>query len=221
MSTFAIDEARKPSRIGSIAMISGTLLSAIATGSAFSADLPYDYTPYRQGSYRDSYYPGCIRCSCCGYRVAPVAERDVVEERLPVPWVERVPVAERHWVQRDYIERRYPPYYPWPRYPYPGRHHHSYYYPGPVADPYTYDQRPPGEPRRFSYGGGPYPPGPAAYDVEPWPPYRYAASSRPYEYRPAYQPAYEYDYRPSYQYETSPRPPAMVPSGYYSSGYPE
>ncbi len=214
MSTFAIDEARMLSRTGSIAIIAGILLGA--TGSAFSADLPYDGTPYPYppGYYRNSDYLGCYRCSCCGRRVAPAAERDVVEERPPV-----AVVAERHWVQRDYIERRY---YPWPRYnTYPKRYHSSYY-PGPGADMYTYDPRPPVELRRSGYAGVPYPPGPAAYDVEPRPPYRYAASSRPAEYRPAYEPAYEYDYyRPSYEYEVSPRPPATVPSGYYSSGYPE
>jgi hypothetical protein len=269
MSTFAIDEARKLSRTGSIAIIAGTLLGA--TGSAFSADLPYGSPPYQPGYYRNSDYLGCYRCSCCGRRVAPAAELDVVEERPPIFVVERV--AERHWVQRDYIERRYP--YPWPRYPYPSRYRYSHYYPGPGADPYAYDPQrsgyaggpyppgpagydveprrsgyaggpyPPGpaaydveprrssyaggsyplgpaaydvEPRRSSYAGGPYPPSPVAYDVEPRPPYRYAASSRPNEYRPAYE--YDY-YRPSYEYGVSPRPPVTVPSGYYSSGYPE
>jgi hypothetical protein len=207
MSTFAIDEARKLSRTGSIAIIAGTLLGA--TGSAFSADLPYGSPPYQPGYYRNSDYLGCYRCSCCGRRVAPAAELDVVEERPPIFVVERV--AERHWVQRDYIERRYP-YYPWPRYPYPSRYRYSHYYPGPGADPYAYD------PQRSGYAGGPYPPSPVAYDVEPRPPYRYAASSRPNEYRPAYE--YDY-YRPSYEYGVSPRPPVTVPSGYYSSGYPE
>jgi len=214
MNTFAIEEAHKPSRIGSIAIISGTLLGAIATGPAFSADLPYDSTPYRPGYYRNSYNNGCYRCNCCGRQIAPAAERDYVEERPPVPVVERFPVAERHWVQRDYFERRY---YPRPRYTYPGRYRYSHYYPAPGADPYPYDQGPPSEPRRFSYGGGPYPPAPAAYEAGPRLPYRYAASSRPYEYRPAY----EYEYGPSYEYEASPRPPAMVPSGYYNPGYAE
>jgi hypothetical protein len=211
MKTFAIDKERRPSRTGSIAIISGTLLSALATGSAFSADLPYDNPPYPPGYYRNSYSPGCYRCSCCG--VAPVVEQDVVvEERPPIPVWERIPVAERRWRQREYIERRY---YSGPRYGYPGRYRYSTYNAGPGVDPYSYYQGPPGEPRRFSYGGGPYPPAPAAYEAEPRPSYRYIASPRPYEYRPAY----EYDYRPSY--ETEPRPPAIVPSGYYNPGYSE
>ncbi len=211
MKTFAIDKARKPSRTGSIAIFSGTLLGALATGSAFGADLPYDSPPYPPGYYRNSYSPGCYRCSCCGRRVAPVVEREYVAERPPVAVIERFPMAERHWVQRDYIERRYP--YPGPRYGYPSRYHYYYYYPGPDAGPY--DQGPPIEPRRFSYGGGPYPPAPAAYEAEPRPSYRYIATPGPYEYRPAY----EHDYRPSY--ETEPRPPAIVPSGYYNPGYSE
>lgn len=214
MKTFAIDKGREPSRTGSIAIISGTLLGVLATGSAFSADLPFDSTPYRQGYYQNSYYPGCYRCSCCGRRVAPVADQDYLEERPPGPLIERFPMAERHWVQRDYVERRYP-YYPGPRYGYPNRYRYSDYYPGPAAESYTYDQGPPGESRRFGYRGGPYPPAPTAYEAEPRSPYRYVASPRPYDYRPAY----EYDYRPSYEYE--PRPPAIVPSGYYNPGYAE
>ncbi len=78
MKTFAINEARKPPRIGSLAIISGALLGVAGiAGPAFGADLP-EY----------SYDTGCYPC----------VPRPVVEERVPV---------ERHWVQRDYVERRY------------------------------------------------------------------------------------------------------------------
>lgn len=223
MNTFAIDDACKPSRIGSIAIISGTLLGAIAAGPALSADLPYDVTPYRQGYYRNSFISGCYQCSCCGWRVAPVEGRDIVEERPPFPvaeppLVERGPMADRYWGQRDYIERGYP-YNRGPRYAYPDRYRYPYYNPGLGADSYNYGQVPFGERRRSGYGGGQYPPAPAAYEYEaqPRPPYRYGTSPRPYDYRPAY----EYDYRPSYEYGTSRRRPAMAPGGYYNSGYAE
>src|SRR5713226_1603101 len=99
MNMFATNEAHKPSRIGSLAIISGTMLGAVSP--ALSADLPYDYPPpYRPTYYRDSYtnynsgYSGCYTysCGCCGQRV--VASPPVVEERPPVAVVER-PVAER------------------------------------------------------------------------------------------------------------------------------
>src|SRR5262249_21279063 len=118
MNMFAINEALRPPRIGSLAMISGTLLCAAgAVGPALSADLPYEDMPYRSGyrsdySYDTGFNTGCYRCSCCGRRIVRVAEPPEVEERPPLevverPIVERFPVAERHWVQRDYIERRY------------------------------------------------------------------------------------------------------------------
>jgi hypothetical protein len=208
MRMFAINEARKPPRIGSIVIImSGTLLGAVAAaGPALSADLPYDayrprysdYPPRYDDYYRPSYYDrGCYRCSCCGTRrYAPVAERPVIErvpvpvverpvvERVPVPVVERpvverVPVAERHWVQRDYIERRYSAGTRY-GYGYPSSYRYSYYYPNPTDDPYS---------------------APASYD---------------YDTRPSrYTPAYEYEPSPrAYDYETA-RPPAPVPSNYY------
>jgi hypothetical protein len=238
MSTFAIIEARKPSRIGNLAIFSSALVCAAGAASpAFSADLPYDDTAYRPGyyrydSYKDSYYSGhngCYRCGCCGRRFVRVAEPPV-EEHPPYPVmersiierpvVERVPVAERHWVQRDYIERRYP--YATARSAYPGRYHYSYYDHGPDADSYpAFEAPPPRELRRRpGYGGG-YRPAPVAYEWEnePRTPYRYAASHRPYDY---YRPSYEYEYKPAYEYETSPRPPATVPEGYYyGPGYSE
>src|SRR5262249_29913857 len=129
MNMLAINEARKPPRIGSLAIVSGALLCAASP--AFSADLPFDDGPYRPSYYRNSdYNAGCYRCSCCGRRFIKVAEPPPpLEERGPEPVVEReyverpvverVPVAERHWVQRDYIERRYPSY--GTRYAYPSR----------------------------------------------------------------------------------------------------
>jgi hypothetical protein len=242
MNTFAIIEARKLSRIGSLAIFSGALVCAASP--AFSADLPYDDTAYRPGYYRydsynnnsyySGYYNGCYRCGCCGRRFVRVAEPPVDEHPpYPVmerpyierPEVERVPVAERHWVQRDYIERRYPPYatsrsvYR----EYPGRDRYSYY-PGPGADSYPpyYDAPPPREPRRRAGYGGEYVPMPVAYEWEHEPrtpaPYRYVSSHRPFDY---YRPSYEYEYKPAYEYETSPRPPAPVPGGYYGPGYSE
>ena len=225
MNMFMIDEARRSPRIGSLAIMSGTLLCVVAgAGPAFSADLPYDYnTAYgpRYEYYRPHYYDrdrdydrGCYRCSCCGgRRYAPVVERPIIERYIPIeeprPVVERPPVAERHWVQRDYYERRYPGGYA-SRYSYPARDRYSYYYPTPADDPYY---RSAGEPpRRYTD----YPPAPVTYDWE-GPRSRYVEVPRPYELRPAY----EYEPSPprsAYEYETSPRPPATVPSGYYYPG---
>jgi hypothetical protein len=219
MKMFAINDARKPPRIGSIAIMSGTLLCAAAVSSpAFSADLPYDYgRPHYTEYYRPHYDRDCC---CCARRYAPVAERPVVE-RVPVPVEERpviehVPVAERHWVQRDYIERRYPA--PGPHYGYPKSYRYSYYYPRPsVEEPYYREEshsEPP--PPRYS---GEYPPAPAAYEYD-LPPPRYAEPPRPRELRPAYE--FEPSPQPSYERELSPRPPAPVPSGYYyHPGYAE
>jgi hypothetical protein len=233
MNLFATNEARKPPRIGSLAIISAAMLGTVVP--ALSADLPYDYPPYRPTYYRESYpsyntgYTGCYdyKCACCGQQFTGVAERPPVEEeRAPEevverPMVERVPVAERHWVQRDYIERRYPParsaYSA-----YPGRYQHSYHCPAPCAE--SYPAYEPAPRRHFSYVGA-YPPAPAAYEYESEPraSYRYAASSyRPYDY---HRPAYEYDYKPAHEYrpvyehEPSPRPPVGVPGGYYGPRY--
>jgi hypothetical protein len=234
MNIFAINEALKAPRIGSLAIISGAMLSVVGVvGPALSADLPDDYPPYRPpyyrnsysgGDYGNSYNSGCYRCGCCGLRITPAAQR-FVEEREPVvverPVVERFPVAERHWVQRDYLKRLsfyYETRYPHPSpYPYPSRYRYPPYYPSRSADAdRAYDAASLAEPRRFGYGGAEYPPAAAAYEyaAEPRTPYRHV-TSRPYDYRP------EYEYRPSYEYETSPRPPVAVPSGYYGRGYSE
>jgi hypothetical protein len=220
MNMFMINEARKPPRIGSLAITSGILLCVTATaGPALSADYP-EYERYRPRY--EYYYPryhdrdydrGCYRCSCCGgRRYAPVVERPIVD-RIPVPIeerpvVERVPVAERHWVQRDYIERRYPAG-AGVRYSYPERYRYSYYYPAPREDD-PYD-RSAGEP----------PTAPVTYEYDAPRP-RYVEVPRSYEFRPAY----EYEPTPpprnAYEYETAPRPPATVPSGYYyNPGYAE
>lgn len=211
MNMYATNEARKPSRIGSLAIISGAMLGVASP--AFSADLPYEYPPYRPTYYRDS-YSGCYSC---GPRF--VAERPPVEEEIVErPVVERFPVAERHWVQRDYIERRYRPRYAYAAYP--GRYRHAYNCPVPCAESYpSYESGPREEPRRhLSYAGAHFPP-PATYEYESEPrvPERYAASSyRPYDY---YRPAYEYNRKPAYEYEPSPRPPGPVPNGYYGPNY--
>jgi hypothetical protein len=229
MNKFATNEGRKPPRIGSLAIISGAVLGAVgAVGPALSADLPDDYPPYRPTYYRDYYYNNS-GCYGCGQQFEQFAARPpAMEERPPV--VERFPVAERHWVQRDYIERQYPPYAT-PTRPayssYPGYYRYSHYCPGPCTEPYrAYEPAPYREPRRqLSYVGAPYPPAPAAYeyDNEQRAPYRYAASPhRPYDYyRPSYEPDYEpaYEYKPAYEHEPSPRPPAAVPGGYYGPGY--
>jgi hypothetical protein len=230
MKTFAINEALKPPRIGSIAIMSGTLLCAVAPSSpASSADLPYDYgRPHYSEYYRPNYDRDCC---CCIRRHAPVAERPIVERFPPLieesrEVIERIPVAERHWVQRDYIERRYP--LPGPRYSYPKPYHYSYYYPKPSAEePYYYREEARSElpPPRYS---GEFPPAPAAYEFDA-PHVRYAAAPRLHELRPAYEyepssQAYEYGppLRSAYDHELSPRPPAPVPSGYYyHPGYTE
>jgi len=195
MNIFATNEARKPSRIGSLAIISGAMLGAVgAVGPALSADLPADYPPY-QPTYYQNY---CYSC-----------------ERV----VESIPVAERHWVQRDYIERQYA------YSSYPGDYRYSHHCPTPCTESYpAYEPAPYREPwRRLSYGGAYYPPAPAAYgyETEPRAPYRYAASSPYGYYRPSYESKYNpaYEYKPAYEHEPSPRPPAAVPSGYYGRGY--
>jgi hypothetical protein len=205
MNKFATNEARKPSRIGSLAVISGAMLGAVgAVGPALSADLPDDYSPYRPTYYRNYY------------------------NNYPVTVVERPFVAERHWVQRDYIERQYPSYAATTRYDYssyPGHYRYSHYCPGPCTESYpAYEPAPYREPRRRpSYVGAHYPLAPYEYESEPRAPYRYAASSHhPYDYyRPSYEPEYNptYRYKPAYEHE--PRPLAAVPGGYYGPGYSE
>jgi hypothetical protein len=221
MNMFMFDEARRSPRVGSLAIMFGTALCAMTVaGPALSADLPYDYNTaygpryeYYRPYYDRDYDRGCYRCSCCGgRRYAPVVERPMVERYVnveePRPIVERPPVAERHWVQRDYYERRYPP-----RYPYPARYRYSYYYPTPADDPYYRSAAVEPPPRYRDY-----PPAPVTDWEAPRP--RYVEVPRPHEFRPAY----EYEPSPprsAYEYETSPRPPATVPSGYYYPGYAE
>src|SRR5262245_60180112 len=101
MNMSATNEARKPSRIGSLAIISGAMLGTVVP--ALSADLPYDYPPYRPTYYQES-YPGYT--GCYSYRCAAVEEERPPVEVVERPIVERFPIAERRWVQRDYIERR-------------------------------------------------------------------------------------------------------------------
>jgi hypothetical protein len=143
-------------------------------------------------------------------------DRIPIEERRP--FVERVPVAERHWVQRDYVERRYPGGSD-VRYSYPPRYSYSSYYPRPIR---------PGEPvyapgggLATRYSGDGFPPAPVMYEYEgPRPRY---VEPRPYELRPAYEyePPLPRPPRNAYEYE-APRPPATVPSGYYyRPGYAE
>jgi hypothetical protein len=243
MNMFATNRAHKPSRLGSLAIFSGTVLGAVgAVGPALSADLPDDYPPYRPTYYQNSYsdYNSCYSCRCCGHQFVHVTvPPPVIEERPPVA------VAERHWVQRDYIER-YPSYaaesrYGYPPYPGPDRYSSHYPdYPRPGAESYpAYEPPPYREPRRrFSSIGAYYPPAPAAYEYESEPahhrfatvPYHrhdyYRPSYEPeykaaYEYKPVYEYKPTYEYKPAYEYEPSPRPPAAVPGGYYGPGYSE
>jgi hypothetical protein len=234
MNKFAINEARKPSRIGSLAVISGAMLGAVGVvGPALSADLPDDYPPpsYRPTYYQNYYNSGYSGCYSCGQRFEPVAAPPPVVER---PIVERFPMAERHWVQRDYVERQYPSYAATTRYAYssyPDHYRYSHSCPGPCTESYpAYEPAQPAPyrepPRRLSYVGAHYPPAPAAYEYESEPraPYPYAASShRSYDYhRPSYEPGYNpaYRFKPAYEHEPSPRPPGAVP-GYYGPGYSE
>jgi hypothetical protein len=202
MNTFAINEARKPPRIGSLAMLSGALVGAVSmAGPAFSADLPSEDS-YRQSYYyqNNSYDNGCYPCT----------PRPTVEER---PVVERFPLAERHWVQRDFIERRYGAYSSGAEAAYPS-YRYSYYYPGPGGEAYdtcrtdrcgqSY-QAYEAAPRRYGFQ---YSPG---YGGGYAPPYRYASQ--------AYRPFYDRDRQPSYEYERSPRPPRSVPGSYYGPNY--
>jgi hypothetical protein len=226
MKTYAINEARKPPRIGSLAMISGTLLCVVgAAVPALGADLPddRDYRPaptyYRD--YSTSYNNGCYRCTCCGGSFAPAADRYRVEERVPYPVVERevarpiverIPVSERHWVQRDYIERSWPSYgtsrYAYQEYPgayqsYPGRYRYSYYYPGSGAESYTAYESGAGREPYPVYERGPgresyryYESGPGR---EPYPAYERGPgreSYRDYESGPGREPYRSYESGP-------------------------
>jgi hypothetical protein len=226
MKTYAINEARKPPRIGSLAMISGTLLCvAGAAVPALGADLPddRDYRPapaYYRNSYT-SYNNGCYGCTCCAVPFAPAADRYRVEERVPYPVVERIPVSERHWVQRDYIERSWPSYaaarYAYQEYPgayqsYPGRYRYSYY-PGSGAESYTAYESGAGREPYPAYERGPgresyryYESGPGR---EPYPAYERGPgreSYRYYESGPGREPYPAYERGPgreSYRYYES------------------
>jgi hypothetical protein len=230
MNKFATNEAHKPSRIGTLAVISGVMLGAVgAVGPALSADLPDDYPPYRPTYYRDyssnydsgyrgNYDSGC--CGCCEPRPVRVERFPVMEDRPPL-MEERPPFAAMERPRYGYSS-------------YPARYRYSDDYPGPGAESYrAYEPAPYREQpapyrerrRRLSYAGAHYPPAPAAYKYESErAPYRYAASHPPYDYyRPSYEPEYNpaYRYQPVYEHEPSPRPPAAVPRGYYGPGYSE
>jgi hypothetical protein len=223
MNIFATNEVRKPSRIGSLVVISGAMLGAVgAVAPALSADLPIDYPPYQP-----TYYNNYNNCYTCGKPVvAPLPQIEAAVTVVERPIVERGPV-ERRWMQRDYIERQYSPYPTTTPYVYPEQYRYSHYCGAACMEQYpAYEQAPYREPwRRLGYVGGYSPPAPAAYEFErePRAPYRYAASARrPYGYyRPSYESEYSpaYDYKPVYEHEPSPRPPGGVLGGYYGPGY--
>jgi hypothetical protein len=192
MNKFTIIGASVPRRAGCVAVISGALLGAVAiTGPAQSADF---YYPYEYSGYRPA--PGYYPYNRCGW--------------YPCQRRVSVGVAERHWVERNYWERRYPVASgPWPLDP-------PY---GPVAGTYPYYQG--------GYQGG-------YWDGYP----RYSGGSRPrlgfggVQYQPAPitweggvapQPLYEYENvpRPAWQYDAGPRPPVGIPSPYYNAGFVE
>ncbi len=210
MNKFAIIGARKAPRTGCVAIISGALLGAVAAaGPAQSGDLgiPYQYTGYRYwpgyvGYNRNCYSCGCYRCGC--YRCGVARNYGLV--------------AERHWVERDYWERRYPvaPHYPLYGYRYP--------YPGPY---YSWEAPRP----HLGYGGIAYPPAPISYEYDPpsrplydeaavRPPagipgaYSNAGYVEPGSLRPGIPGGY---YNAGYLDEGAPRPPAGVP--YSNAGY--
>src|SRR6266852_1525253 len=201
MKKFATIGARKPPRIGCIAIVGGALLGSVAAAApAQSADF-YPY-PYERTAYPgyNGYYRNCNPCGCrpCCYQCGCN------------PCVRRGPVVERHW---DYWERRYP--YPnrYPNYPggyaggypnYPGGYAGGYpNYPGGYAGGYpNYPGGYPGGYPNYSggyaggarphlgFGGVQYPSSPISYEYEAPPrgPYEYEASGRP-----GYEPAYEYE----------------------------
>lgn len=207
MNKFAIIGARKPLWTGYIAIISGALLGAVAAaGPAQSGDLgiPYQYTGYRYGPgyngyngyygyngyNRNCYSCGCYRCGCyqCGCNQCGVARNYGL-------------VSERHWVERDYWERRYPigpryPVYGYPRYPYPGPYYSGWEAPQP----------------HLGYGGIR---APISYEYEaPSRPFYDEATLRP----PAGIPG---AYHNAGYVEPGWRPPAGIPGGYYNAGYGE
>jgi len=196
MNKFAIVAADKPSRTTCIAAIFGALLGAVTAATpAQSADpypypypypYPHEYTAYQPayvGHYRNCYPCGCnqcncYRCGCCGV-ARPYAN-----------------VAERHWVERDYWERRYPADWPryhgyaggYPNYPYAGRAYPNY------SGGYPH----------LGFGGIQYQPSRISYDYE------------------VPRPVYEEAPPPSfYEYEAAPRPPVGIPGAYYNAGYAE
>ncbi len=247
MDTFAINEGRKPPRIGRLAMVSGALLCTMgAAAPALSADLPYDDGGYRDGYYRDgsdsyagysgySGYPGYDRSSYpYDYRYAPRSlgpYGDPVSERLPAPRVGPPPmsaIAERYWAEREYYERNYPYYLASTQYGYPppGYSRYTQYPPGPQYGPYT---RPPYYSEHDPYAGYRGPHGWSRDSSIQYPPYRasyqYQADPRnPYRYadtaRPPYYRGYrpEYEYRPPYERDAGQRSPTGGPDGYYNYG---
>jgi hypothetical protein len=215
MNKFAIIAAHKPRRTDCIAIISGVLLGAVAAaGPAQSGDfaVPYQYTGYRyapgyNGYYRNCYSCGCHRCGCYQCGCCNVARPYGL-------------VAERHWVERDYWERRYPigwrgyaGGYPYNYGGYPAGY--PYYSGGyPAGHPY-YSGASGWEPRpHLGFGGVQYRPSPISYEYDgPRPLYQYEAPPRP----PIGAPYYN----AGYMDEGAPRPPAGIPDGYYNAGYVE
>lgn len=114
---------------GYVATVCGALFSAFAfAGSAQSADFypgyggypGYGYPGYGPAGYHEGngYHPHCFQCGCgpcgcihrCGGCGSPC-----------YPRIHRSSVIERHWVEREYFERRSP---------------------GPCCRPYAYNTRP-------------------------------------------------------------------------------
>jgi hypothetical protein len=226
MNRFAFIAAPKL-QTGCIAIISGALLGAVsAAAPAQSGDLyyPYEHATHRygyDGCYRNcypcSYYRcGCYRCNdCCGAVARPYPH---------------VAVAERHWVERKYWERRYP--ISWPRYSscgyepcgytgYPSYYGgHPNYYNG---YPYYYGPRYSSAPPRphLGFGGVQYPPAPISYEYDaPRPPVGAPYYTAGYfDEAPPRPPAGIPYYNAGYFDETSPRSPGDMP--YYNAGYVE
>jgi len=195
MGTSAIIGSPKRPWTGCVAAISGALLSAFAAaGPAQSGDLynPYEYSSYRygpeayRGYSRNCYSCGCYQCGCCA-----TTHR-------------RSRVIERHWVEREYYERRLAVGgYPYRSYGYgDGRSYgygdgRSYGYRDGRSYGYGDSSPPWGAPRpHLGYGGIQYQPSPILYEDEAPP-------------------------RSPYDYEGPPRPPIGIPSAYYNDGYVE
>lgn len=207
MNQLAIIGARMPRRAGCVAIISGALLGAVpGAGPAQSGDLyyPYGYSAYRyNGCYRNCYPCGHYRCGC--YRCD-----DCCSVARPIA---PVAVAERHWVERDYWERRFPVSYGPCGYGSCGNAGYPNYYGGYPAYyggypnyysgyPNYYGPRYSGPPRpHLGFGGVQYPPAAISYEHEapPGPP-----AGTPY-------------YTAGFLEEPAPRPPAGIP--YYNAGY--